>query len=106
MVKYRDRPELIALTEAVSRKMLKEVQALEGEAKKVAAEAQSAPPAKKEQMARSLATVQAKMRAATAALQAARQRLSKAKQAAQPRDIADVLVCEPFTIRVQPVEKK
>lgn len=29
-----------------------------------------------------------------------------AKEAAQPQDIADILVCEPFTIRVKPVEKK
>jgi hypothetical protein len=30
----------------------------------------------------------------------------KAKEAAQPRDIADIMVGEPFTIRVKPMEKK
>ena len=30
----------------------------------------------------------------------------RAREAAQPRDIADIIVAEPFTIRVQPVEKK
>ena len=39
------------------------------------------------------------------ALNATRQQLNKAKEAAQPRDIADIVVCEPFTIRVKPVEK-
>ena len=37
---------------------------------------------------------------------ATQQQLEKAKAAAQPRDIADIIVCEPFTIRVKPVEKK
>ena len=34
------------------------------------------------------------------------QQLEKAKAAAQPKDIADIIVCEPVTIRVKPVEKK
>ena len=48
----------------------------------------------------------AKMKTATDALNATQQQLEKAKAAAQPRDIADIIVCEPFTIRVKPVEKK
>lgn len=32
--------------------------------------------------------------------------LTETKAAAQPRDIADIMVAEPFTIRVKPVEKK
>ena len=39
-------------------------------------------------------------------LTATQQQLTKAKEAAQPRDIVDIVVCEPFTIRVKPVEKK
>ena len=46
------------------------------------------------------------MKAATDALTATQEKLKKAKEAAQPRDIADIIVCEPFTIRVKPVEKK
>ena len=57
-------------------------------------------------MAKSLTEASAKMKAATAALSATEQQLKKAKESAQPRDIADIIVCEPFTIRVLPVEKK
>jgi hypothetical protein len=32
--------------------------------------------------------------------------LSAAKQAAKPQDIADIVVCEPITLRVQKEEKK
>lgn len=105
VVKYRHQPDLVASVEAVSQQKLKEVQALEAEVKKVAADAQQAPPAKKEQMSRTLAAVNAKMKAATEALTATQQKLKKAKEAAQPRDIADIVVGEPFTIRVKPVEK-
>ncbi len=106
VVKYRHRPDAIEAAESTSKKMRAEVQSLELEAKKLAGEAGQAPPGKKEQMAKSLEAVNAKMKAATTALGAAQQRLDRAKQEAQPRDIADILVCEPFTIRVLPSETK
>jgi hypothetical protein len=106
VVKYRHRPELVASVEATSKKILVEVKTLEVEVKKVAAEAQNAPAAKKDQMTKVLAAVNAKMKAATDALNATQQQLKIATVAAQPRDIVDIVVCEPFTIRVMPVEKK
>ena len=48
----------------------------------------------------------AKMKTAAVALTAAEQQLKKAKELAQPRDVADIVVCEPFTVRVLPAEKK
>jgi hypothetical protein len=106
VVKYRHRPERVASAEAASQNQLVEVKALEAELKQLATDAEKAPAAKKEQMARSLAAANARMKAATDALKAAQQQLEKARQAAQPRDIADIVVCEPFTIRVKPVEKE
>lgn len=106
VVKYRHQPDVVTKVEAASQKMLLEVKALEAEAKRAADEAQRAPPEKKEQMARTLAATTARMKAATAALAAAQQELTRAKDAARPRDIADIIVCEPFTIRVRPAEKK
>jgi hypothetical protein len=106
VVKYRHHPEQVAAAETASKKMLAEVQALEAEVKKATADADAAPPAKKEQMTKALAAASAKMKTASAALTTAQQQLEKAKLAAQPRDIADIIVCEPFTIRVKPVEKK
>lgn len=106
VVKYRHMPERVAAVEAISKKLLDEVKSLETEVKKVSAEAQNAPPAKKEQMTKTLAATNAKMKAATDALAASQKQLTAVKQAAQPQDIADIVVCEPFTIRVKPVEKK
>jgi hypothetical protein len=106
VVKYRHRPDLVASVEAASKKILVEVKTLEAEVKKVAADAQNAPAAKKDQMTKALAAVNAKMKAATDALNATQQQLKIATVAAQPRDIVDIIVCEPFTIRVMPVEKK
>ena len=57
-------------------------------------------------MTKTLTAVSAKMKAATDALNVSQQKLKMAKEAAQPRDVADIVVCEPFTIRVKPVEKK
>lgn len=106
VVKYRHRPEMVATVEAASAKKLSEVKALEDEVKKVANDAQKAPAAKKEQMSKTLAAVNARMKAATEALDATKQQLNQVKQAAQPRDIVDIVVCEPFTIRIKPAEKK
>lgn len=106
VVKYRHLPEQVTVVEAASQKKLEEVKSLEAEVKKVAADAQNAPPAKKDQMAKALAAVNAKMKAASDALTATQEKLKVVKAAAQPHDIADIVVCEPFTIRVQPVEKK
>lgn len=106
VVKYRHQPEMLAATEAEAKKKLAEVKSLEAEIKKVATDAQNAPPEKKDQMTKSLAAANARMKAATDALTATQQQLAKAKASAEPRDIADIIVCEPFTIRVQPVEKK
>lgn len=103
VVKYRDPPELVASAEAAAQKLLVEVKSLEAEVKKAADEAQTAPAAKKEQMTRALAAANARMKAATNALTASQVQV---KQAKEPRDIADIVVCEPFTIRVTPVEKK
>lgn len=106
VVKYRHQPDLVANVEATSKKMLVEVKSLEAELKKVATDAQNAPAEKKELMTKSLAAMNAKMKAATDALTATENQLKKAKEAAKPKDIADIVVCEPFTIRVLPVEKK
>jgi hypothetical protein len=93
VVKYRHQPQRVTEAEAKSKKMLAEVKTLEAEVKKAAD-------------AKTREAVNAKMKSATAALTAAQKQLEQAKQAAQPRDIADIIVCEPFTIRVKPAEKK
>lgn len=106
VVKYCHQPKLLASTEAASKKRLAEVKALELELKKLSIATKTAPPAKKAQMAKTLAAVTSKMKAASAALKAIQQKLKIAKQVAKPRDIADIMVAEPFTIQVKSMEKK
>lgn len=106
VVKYRHQPEKVASVEATSKKILADVKSLEEEVKKLTGDAQNAPPEKKKQMTRDLAAMNAKMKAANDTLKSTQQELEKAKAAAQPRDIADIVVCEPFVIRVKPGEKK
>jgi len=57
-------------------------------------------------MTKAVAAMSAKMKAATDALNATQGELKKVTEAAQPKDIADIVVCEPITIRVKPAEKK
>ncbi len=89
VVKYRYRPELVTTVELASQKKLIEVKSLEAEVKKVASDAQNAPPAKKEQMTKTLAAVSAKMKAATEALNATQPHgssIKPRKRLGQPRD--------------------
>jgi len=106
VVKYRHQPERVTTAEAAAKKITMEVTALEEEVKKVTAEALTAPPAKKEQMTKNVAAVTTKMKKAKDLLTASKEQLKKATDACQPTDIADIVVCEPITIRVKPAEKK
>ena len=106
VVKYSHKPDAVALVEAKTKKMMLEVKDLEAEAKKIATEAQVAPAAKKDQMVKAVATVTAKMKAATDALNVTKGQLEKAAETAKPKDIADIIVSEPITIRVKPGVKK
>ncbi len=106
VVKYRHNPELITSAEATTKKLDLEVKSLEKEVIKVANDAKSAPMAKKEQMATAVAVVNARMKAASNALNASKEQLKRATDAALPRDIADIVVSEPVLIRVKPMVKK
>ena len=79
---------------------------LEAEVKKLMDEAKAAPAEKKEQVQKTMASMNSRMKAATDALNVTKQQLKRATDAATPRDIADIVVCEPITIVVKPAEKK
>ena len=106
VAKYRYRPDLASALEAASKTKRVETTALEAATKKAEAEAQSAPKEKRPQMAKAAAAVAEKMKAAKASLNEAERKLNAAKEAAKPQDIADIVVCEPITIRVLKEEKK
>ncbi|MFO0850130.1 MAG: PPC domain-containing protein [Gemmataceae bacterium] len=88
VVKYRHRPDLAAAAEEAAKTRAAEVKSLEEQLKAAPANAKPA--------------MTAKMKAAADALTATKQRMEKAKAAALPQDIADIVVSEPVTIRVLP----
>jgi hypothetical protein len=106
VAKYRHRPDVASALEAASKKQRDETAGLEAAAKKAEAEAKSASVEKRPQMAKTAAAVGEKMKAAKASLATAEQKLKAAQEAAKPQDIADIIVCEPITIRIRTEEKK
>lgn len=101
VAKYRHNPEAVTAAEAALKKVKEEVTTLEAESKKLTEEAKTAPADKKEAAAKAVADVTTRLKAATAALTAADAQLKNATAAAQPRDIVDIVVSEPITIRVK-----
>ena len=90
VAKYRHNPEAVPLAEAVVKKATTDVTTIEAELKKTTDDAKAA------------AEVTARLNAAKAALTAANEQLKQATANAQPRDIVDIVVSEPITIRVKP----
>ena len=101
VAKYRHQPEAAAAAEAALQKVKQEVMALEAESKKATEEAAAAPADKKPDADKLVADIAARLKAATASLTAADQKLKNATAAAQPRDIVDIVVSEPIAIRVR-----
>jgi hypothetical protein len=106
VAKYRHRSDVASALEAALKKQRAETVALEIATKKAEVDARSAPMEKRPQVAKAAVAVAEKMKAAKASLDAAERKLNAAKEAAKPQDIADIVVCEPITIRVRAQEKK
>jgi hypothetical protein len=106
VAKYRHHLDAIATAEAGRQKAEQLVAALETEAKQLADQSKTVPAEKKEEADKAVEAVTARQKAAAAALTAAADQLKKATEVAQPRDIVDIVVSEPITIRVKPAEKK
>lgn len=101
VAKYRHNPEAVAAAEEVRKKAMQEVTTLEAESKKLIEEAKAAPADKKETADKAVADVTTRLKAATASLATADAQLKNATATAQPRDIVDIVVSEPITIRVK-----
>ncbi len=106
VAKYRHQPEAVTAAEEARKQVEAEIAALDAEAKKFAEVAQAAAPEAKPAADQAVADIAAKQKAAAAALAAATDRVKKATEAAQPRDIVDIVVSEPIAIRVKPAEPK
>jgi hypothetical protein len=92
VAKYRYHPEAVIAAEAAHRQAELELKAIEAEAQAAAAN--------------TTGELEAKRKAATAAVTVAAAKLKQVTEAAQPKDIVDIVVSEPIAIRVKPAEKK
>lgn len=106
VVKYRHHPETVEAVEATVQKTTKEVAELQAEEKKIAQESQSVPDMQKPEVLKTLAACKAKLKTASDKLKAGQEELKKATSEAAPKDIADIIVCEPIIIHVKPAESK
>jgi hypothetical protein len=106
VAKYRHRPDLIAAAEEARSAAEQEVKALEAEAQKLAEESSTASAESLPGIQMVVEMIAARQKAAAAALAAAADQVKKANDAAQPKDIVDIVVSEPIAIRVKPAEKK
>lgn len=120
VAKYRHHPEAVTAAELVKSKAEADLRAVDAdllkatEAAKAAAaeatkvEAAEAAKATEAKMAADAAVtdLQARQKAAAAALAAADQTLKNATTTAQPTDIVDIVVSEPIAVRVLPAETK
>lgn len=106
VAKYRHHPEAIGVAELLKQKADQDLAALNAEVKKLTDEAQAAPAEKKPDAQKAVDEAIARQKAATAALATATEKVKQATQAAQPRDIVDIVVSEPIAIRVKPAGTK
>ena len=110
VTKYRHHPEAVPAAEAAKAQAEQAVAAIETEVKQAmelaASAGAAATPEQKAAADKALAEITEKQKAAQAALAAATEKLKQATAVAQPRDIVDIVVAEPITIRVKPAEAK
>ncbi len=106
VVKYRHRLDQVAVAEVAQKKATDDATAADAEAKKLAESVAATPDDKKPEAMKAADEATARQKAAAAALTAANEQLKNATNVAQPRDIVDIVVSEPITIRVLPAESK
>jgi hypothetical protein len=109
VAKYRYNVEAVSVAEAALKQARQNVVALAGKAKTLAEAAKTAPDDQKAEAENEAQDAAAKHKSAEAAVAAADKRLKSATAKAKPKDIVDIIVSTPITIRVKPaktVEKK
>ncbi len=105
VAKYRYNPEAVTAAEAALQQAQQAAQALTSEAQQLAEAAKTASDEQKTELQLNAQNAAMRLKAAEAAVTAAEQRLKDATAKAQPKDIVDIMVSTPITIRVHPADK-
>ena len=103
---YRYNPEAVAIADAALKRAQKRATELDAQAKKLAKAVQSATADTKAAAKKASAAAKAAHKAATAAVRTADRQLKAVQKKAAPKDIVDIVVTKPVTVRVKPAEKK
>ena len=102
VAKYRYFPEAVTAAEAALETAKTNAATLATEAKNLAEAAKTATEEQKAEAEKAAADAAASQKAADAAVAAADKQLKDATAKAQPKDIVDIVVSTPITIRVKP----
>ena len=106
VAKYRRNLHAVTAAEEAKKKAEEEKGLLDAEVKKLSDEAKAASVETKAEVDKTIEAVTAKQKVAEAALAGETERLNKAIEVAKPVDLVDIVVSEPMTIRVKPMENK
>ncbi len=106
VAKYRHRLDQVAVAETAQKQAAEAAAAADAEAKRLMEAVAETPDDKKPDAMKAAEQATARQKVAAAALTAADAQLKNANAVAQPRDIVDIVVSEPITVRVLPAESK
>ncbi len=106
VAKYRFDPQAVLFAELAHQRAAAEAAQAAERAQQLAADASSATPEQEADLRQEAAAARQQKAAADAALAAAKKQLEAAEKQAQPRDIVDIIVSQPISIRVKPAESK
>lgn len=106
VAKYKGRPDAVIAAEKEKRRLTDELKGFDAELKRLARESAEAQGEKAEELQKTFNSISEKLRNGVAAFDAAEAQLKKAIAEAPTTDLVDIVVSEPITIRVKPVEKK
>ncbi len=104
VAKYRYNLEAVSVAEDALKQAKQQVETLAAAAGKLADDARTASKEKKAEADRLASEAAEKQKAAQAAVVAAEKRLKDVTARSQPKDIVDIVVSTPITIRVKPAE--
>ncbi len=105
VVKYRENLEAVAAAKTAVMQAQQEADALAAESQKLAELAKTAPDAQRAGAETAAKAAAEKVKAAQAAVTTADKQLKSATATAAPKDIVDIIVSTPITIRVNPAKK-
>jgi len=106
VAKYRHHPEAVPVAETAKLAAEATLQQAESDAKQRLLAAETAPAEQQPEAKKIADEAAARLKVAAEAVTKATEQLKRATDIAQPKDIVDIVVSEPFVIRVLPAESK